>query len=99
MKVENMLSPIGNRVANQFIITDATFRIDNSSALSTGTVFQSYRLNIVFHVTTGPMYLDSKYWKYSKTTSKYRNIFLGESTKETQDKIDSGEYILVNLND
>lgn len=29
---------------------------------------------------------------------KYRNQFLGETTKETQAKIDSGEYKLVNLN-
>ena len=42
--------------------------------------------------------LDQKYWNYSKTTSKYRNKFLGETTKETQAKIDSGEYILTNLN-
>ena len=35
---------------------------------------------------------------YSKTTSKYRNMFLGETTKETQKKINSGEYILTNLN-
>ena len=42
--------------------------------------------------------LDQKYWNYSKTTSKYRNKFLGEKTKETQAKIDSGEYLLTNLN-
>ena len=44
------------------------------------------------------IYLDKKYWNYSKTTSKYRNKFLGEKTKETQAKIDSGEYILTDLN-
>ena len=42
--------------------------------------------------------LDQKYWNYSKTTSKYRNKFLGEKTKETQAKIDSGDYILTDLN-
>ena len=42
--------------------------------------------------------LDQKYWNYSKTTSKYRNQFLGETTKETQAKIDSGEYTLTDLN-
>ena len=42
--------------------------------------------------------LDQKYWNYSKTTSKYRNKFLGEKTKETQAKIDSGEYLLTDLN-
>ena len=44
------------------------------------------------------IYLDQKYWNYSKTTSKYRNKFLGETTKETQAKIDSGDYILTDLN-
>jgi len=44
------------------------------------------------------IYLDQKYWNYSKTTSKYRNKFLGETTKETQAKIDSGEYTLTDLN-
>ena len=43
-------------------------------------------------------YLDSTYWDYSKTTGKYRNIFLGEKKKETQLKIDSNEYKLENLN-
>ena len=42
--------------------------------------------------------LDKTYWNYSVTTSKYRNQFLNESTKETQAKIDSGEYKLVDLN-
>ena len=43
-------------------------------------------------------YLDPTYWDYSKTTGKYRNIFLGEKKKETQLKIDSDEYKLENLN-
>ena len=34
----------------------------------------------------------------NNSTSKYRNIFLGETTKETLKKIKSGEYKLVNLN-
>ena len=42
--------------------------------------------------------LDRDKWDYSKTTGKYRNQFLGETKKETQAKIDSGEYILTDLN-
>lgn len=42
--------------------------------------------------------LDSNTWDYSRTTGTYRNIFLGETKAETQKKIDSGEYILTNLN-
>jgi len=33
-------------------------------------------------------------WEYSKTTSKYRSEFLGESTKETTKKLAEGTYRL-----
>lgn len=91
MKVENMTSSNGNKVANQFIITD-----DNGYKY-----FQSYDSLIVKIEDDGVMsitYLDEIYWNYSKTTSKYRNIFLNETTKETQEKITNGEYHLTNLN-
>jgi len=42
--------------------------------------------------------LDEKYWDCSVTTGKYRNLFLGESKKETERKIKTGEYKLTNLN-
>ena len=42
--------------------------------------------------------LDETYWNYSKTTGKYRNLFLGETKKETEKKIKSGEYVLTDLN-
>jgi hypothetical protein len=42
--------------------------------------------------------IDKNKWDYSTTTGKYRNQFLGETKKETQAKIDSGEYILTDLN-
>ena len=46
----------------------------------------------------GQVKLDKDYWDYSTTTGKYRNIFLGESKKETQLKINNGVYKLDNLN-
>lgn len=85
-KVENLTSPNGNKVANQFII-----RTEN------GTFFQSYN-SIIVREQNNKVTLDEYYWNYSKTTAKYRNIFLSETTKETQAKIDSGEYTLENLN-
>ena len=100
MKVTNMTSSRGNIVANQFIITDR----DNDSLSKMPrdiTVFQSYESAIVKLITSNcstKTYLDSTYWDYSVTTSKYRNQFLNETKKETQAKIDSGEYILTNLN-
>jgi len=29
------------------------------------------------------VFLDEKYWNYSRTTAKHRSIFLNESTEET----------------
>lgn len=87
MKVSNMQSRKGNDVPNQFEIV-----ADNGDIF-----FQSYNSMIV-KKSNGKVYLDETYWNYSVTTSKYRNQFLGELKKETQSKIDSGEYILVDLN-
>tara|TARA_R110002153_G_scaffold223087_1_gene375525 strand:+ start:564 stop:824 length:261 start_codon:yes stop_codon:yes gene_type:complete len=86
MQVTNMTSNKGNKIANQFIISDGS--ID---------YFQSYNSMIVKKVE-GKVYLDERYWNYSVTTSKYRNIFLNENTKETQQKINEGIYTLTNLN-
>ena len=85
-KVQNMTSKKGNKIANQFVIyTD------------TGSIFQSYNSSIV-KIDSGKTYLDKNTWDYSKTTGKYRNIFLNESKKDTEEKIKSGEYILTDLN-
>ena len=48
--------------------------------------------------TEKKVYLDKTFWDYSVTTGKYRNIFLDETKKETQKKIDNGTYILTDLN-
>ncbi len=50
------------------------------------------------NVNTNKVTLDIHYWDYSVTTSKYRNMFLRETTKETQAKINSKEYKLKELN-
>ena len=87
VKVRNMMSDNGNAIANQFEIEtdDATY-------------LQSYNSIIAKRMDSGVIYLDEYYWDYSVTTGRYRNMFLGETKKETQAKIDSGEYILTNLN-
>lgn len=59
--------------------------------------FQSYN-SMIAKKSKGKIYLDERYWDYSKTTGKYRNLFLGEDKKETEKKIKSGEYQLVDLN-
>ena len=85
MKVENIESSNGNKIANQFVITDD---IGNE-------YYQSYNYNSGRSLQ---VYLDQKYWNYSNTTGKYRNIFLNETIKDTRAKIKSGEYILTDLN-
>lgn len=90
MKVQHMKSSSGRDVAHQFIIFDSEF-----------TAFQSYNstiVKIVFEAGERKVYLDEYYWDYSKTTSKYRNMFLGETAKDIKAKIASGEYTLTNLN-
>ena len=86
-KVQNMTSSNGNNVPNQFEITDEKGNI----------FFQSYN-SIIAVKRRGKVELDSRYWDFSKTTGKYRNQFLGETKKETEAKIASGEYILTDLN-
>jgi len=91
MIVSNMTSnKSGRKVANQFILftNEATF-------------FKSYNSIIVkttFEDGERVIYLDEYYWNYSKTTSKYRNLFLGENSRETEQKIKIGKYKLTNLN-
>ena len=88
MKVQNITGNRGNKIANQFIITDD---VGN-------TFFQSYKSMIAKKTAINSIELDQKYWNYSTTTGKYRNIFLDEKMKDTKKKIKSGEYILTDLN-
>jgi hypothetical protein len=82
-----MKSSRGNAVPNQFIIENGNKRF-----------FQSYK-SIIVMVDKGNVTLDNDTWNYSRTTAKYRNIFLGETTKEIESKINNGDYILKNLNE
>ena len=87
VKVYNMTSPNGNKVANQFEIYT-----------SKGRYFQSYNSIIAFIDNNGKTFLDEYYWDYSTTTGKYRNMFLNEGINNTRQKIVSGEYKFKNLN-
>ena len=81
MRVEQFKNNQGRPVKNQFIIYG-----DKSEA------FQSYRSIIAIKHDSGVIEIGPD-WDYSKTTGKYRNIFLGETKHETMQKIKSGEYI------
>jgi len=87
MKVSNMVSKSGNNVSNQFII-----ETDNE------TIFQSYNSIIAKVDYDNNITLDSHYWDYSKTTSKYRNMFLNMSTNDIKKDIKLGNIKLDNLN-
>lgn len=90
MKVSNMTSNNGNKIANQFII-------DVSENGNSKIIFQSYN-SVIAVKENGKITLDASRWDYSKTTGKYRNQFLNETRKETEAKIKNGTYILANLN-
>ena len=92
MKIANITNNKGNSIPNQFIINDGNFEY-----------FQSYDSIIVKVDRNNPnfgetVYLDCRFWDYSTTTGKYRNLFLNENKRETEKKIKSGEYTLVDLN-
>ena len=76
------------------------FHVKNQFVIKTdkGTYFQSYESIIVFEPIESKTQLDKHFWDYSRTTGKYRNLFLMEDKKETEKKIASGEYELTNLN-
>ena len=94
MKIKNQWG-----VPNQFVITE-----EGRGALGNFIIrhtFQSYD-SIIAIITKWQdrtkIEIDAGKWDYSKTTCKYRNLFLGETKKETKKKIKSGEYLLSNLN-
>ena len=89
MKTIQMTSNSSGRpVANQFELFDS---LGNR-------FFQSYKSMIAKISNTGKVFLDKNYWDYSTTTGKYRNQFLNEKIAETRKKIESGQYILIDLN-
>lgn len=90
MNVSNMIGKSGREVPNQFVICDGDT-----------TYFQSYRTIIVKKCYENGMlviYLDKNAYNYSRTTAKYRNMFLNCTTKELEEGIVSGKYRLANLN-
>ncbi len=91
VKVSNMPSTNGRKVPNQFIIK--IIKVGGKIE----TYFQSYS-SVICKIDTKKIYLDKNYWNYSRTTRKYRNMFLGENTAEIRKKIESGEYVLTDLN-
>lgn len=87
-KVKSMNSPrTGSPVANQFLIEMGDME-----------VFQSYSSVIGTKDAQGNVTLDQDTWDHSVTTSKYRNQWLGLTTKETKERIADGRIQLAPLN-
>ena len=111
MNVENMTSNKGNKIANQFIVNiDDDFNTVYFQSYESVIAKKQWieKKELVHHDDENhptmetriekKVYLDKTFWDYSVTTGKYRNIFLDETKKETQKKIDNGTYILTDLN-
>ena len=102
IKAKNIISDKGNPITNQIIITDykkVKGFLNKKYNASIKETFQSYDSIIaVKDHKKGKTTLDEYYWNYSRTTSKYRNIFLNETIEETKRKIKEGIYKLANLN-
>lgn len=79
MKIENMTSTRGNKVANQFIAEFGNY-----------TAFQSYSTLIaVYDHKNDTLYQDENF--YSVTTSKYLNIFIREYQPLHISKVDNND--------
>ena len=92
-KVRHMKSRMGGNVANQFVIEVVENGVDVE-------YLQSYHSIIVRkeYGSRPSVTLDVNKWDYSSTTRRYRNKFLGETSRDVRMKINSGEYQLANLN-
>jgi len=62
--------------------------------ISSGKIFQSYNAIVAFTSYCGNHFIDERYYKYSKTTSKYLSEFLGSNAKEIAKAITSGDIRL-----
>ena len=70
MKVENMTSSNGNKIANQFII----------KGLNSPIIFQSYDSTVAELTHDNYLIIHGSVWDYSNTTRKYFKQFINEQT-------------------
>lgn len=93
MRVQNIINSNGNRVANQFVISN-----------SRGVLFQSYNSPICQITKKGNVYLTED-WDYSNTTRKHLYIFLRdngyeiESRKDVLRNIKTGAFRMKSMSD
>jgi len=66
-------------------------------SISSGTLFQSYESTVAFIDYVGRLFIDHRYYKYSKTTSKYLSQFFGMTSKQIEQGIKSGDIRLCEI--
>ena len=88
-----MTSSSGNKVANQFVITteeqgNKVEYLQSYKTIIAKKIYDNLGCDVV------ETFLDENSYDYSVTTSKYRNLFLGVTSKD----FDPKNYILTVLN-
>jgi|SRR6056300_827418 hypothetical protein len=96
VSVRPMTSRGGNDLANQQIMSDP----HGETFVSYGSkiAYRSHDMYGVGNERRHKIVLDEYYWNYSRTTSKYRNEFLGFGVDECRKRIADGTIKLANLN-
>ena len=100
MKISN-LERLTNRnpIPNQFVIVESGK--EKKRTFDYKITFLSWETVIavqIIHYSKIKTILDEKYWNYTTTTAKYRDIFLDSTPTITLKNIKSGIYKLKNLN-
>jgi hypothetical protein len=76
--------------------------ISNTGTAFTITIGEELYLitynKVIAKIVHDVVFLDEIYWNFSRTTAKYRNIFLLEDSKVTHKKLNDDIYKLANLN-
>ena len=102
IKAKNIISDRGNPITNQIIITDTKKDRETFQSYDSIIAIKEYKPERYSYAVPEEhktnVTLDEYYWNYSRTTSKYRNIFLGEPKKDTVKQIKIKNYELVDLN-
>ena len=93
-KPKRMIGRSGSPVRNHWLID-----------VGHGVALQSYNSIVAFRFTRklgkfnkGDVLLDRGTWNCSRTTARYRKIFLREGIAKTTRKVHTGEYKLKSLN-
>jgi len=95
MYISNMISNSGNKVVNQFVVTDG----DTTYFQSYDTVMAKIEEKLNGRDITIDVSIYDPNLGGSKTTAKYLARFLLENKKDTLYKIQTGLYHVTNLNE